>query len=148
MNRLMCGLLLGLTLLTACAGNNAPQPATQPSSGGEGTSEPTAPIITEPSTEASPGTVESSTEEAANVTPTVDINCTATNPHPIGQGIAQTYQTSYEEVMTFFCTGVSFEDITTAYQTARVAGITVQEALTLWYDLESWDEVWSELGIQ
>jgi hypothetical protein len=80
-------------------------------------------------------------------TPTVDIHCTETDPHPIAQSIAETYHPTYEEVMTFFCTGVPFEDIVTAYQTADLAGITAQEALTMWYDFGSWEEVWAELGI-
>ena len=81
--------------------------------------------------------------------PTVDINCTETNPHPVGQSIAETYQTSYEEVMTFFCTGVPFEDITLAYQTAEITGVDVKEVMTLWYDYDkNWDDVWTELGIQ
>ena len=84
-----------------------------------------------------------------DIPPTVDINCTETNPHPLGQNIADTYGTSYEEVMTFFCTGVPFDDITLAYETAKIANIDVTEAMTLWYDYDkNWDDVWAELGIQ
>ena len=79
----------------------------------------------------------------------MDINCTETNPHPVGQSIAETYQTSYEEVMTFFCTGVPFQDITLAYQTAEISNMDVKEVMTLWYDYDqNWDDVWTELGIQ
>ncbi len=50
--------------------------------------------------------------------------------------------------MTFFCTGVPFEDIVLAYQTAELADIEVQEALTMWYDFGSWEDVWEELGLE
>jgi hypothetical protein len=90
----------------------------------------------------------SPTPQNVEPTATVDIHCTETDPHPIGQSIAETYETSYEEVMTFFCTGVSFDDIVLAYQTAELAEIDVNDALTLWYDYGNWDDVWLELGIE
>lgn len=147
-----CVLLLVVSFLAACGGSAAPQPSAtyqtdsgvldtaQPAGSGSNTPElPAATVFT---------LATQSGSDTAVVTPTVDINCTETNPHPVGQSIAQTYHTSYEEVMTFFCTGVPFEDIVLGYQTAKAAGIEVEEALTLWYDLGSWEEVWIELGIQ
>ena len=78
----------------------------------------------------------------------IDIHCTETDPHPIGQSIADTYQVTYEEVMTFFCTGVGFDDIVLAYQTAELSGRDVKDVLTLWYDFGNWDDVWGELGLE
>lgn len=80
--------------------------------------------------------------------PTVDIHCTETDPHPIAQSIAETYHATYEEVMTFFCSGVGFDDIVLGYQTAELSGRDVKEVLTLWYDFGNWDDVWKELGLE
>jgi hypothetical protein len=86
--------------------------------------------------------------EVAQPVPTVDIHCTETDPHPIAQSIAETYHATYEEVMTFFCSGVGFDDIVLAYQTAELSGRDVKEVLTLWYDFGNWDDVWEELGFE
>lgn len=86
--------------------------------------------------------------EVGQPVPTADIHCTETDPHPIAQSIADTYHVTYEEVMTFFCSGVGFDDIVLAYQTAELSGRGVKEVLTLWYDFGSWEDVWEELSIQ
>lgn len=96
-------------------------------------------------TESSPPTA---TEDSGDSSTTATIHCTETDPHPVGQSIADTYGTSYEEVMTFFCTGVPFEDIVLAYQTAELANIPVEDVLTLWYDFGDWEEVWAELDLE
>jgi hypothetical protein len=90
---------------------------------------------------------ETAPPDTLDAAPTANIHCTETDPHPIAQSIAETYGASYDEVMSFFCTGVAFEDIVLAYQTAELVEIEVKEALTLWYDFGSWDAVWEELGI-
>lgn len=144
-----CALLLVTIYLAGCGSSTAPQPpAGQTAAPVEATAQPleATSVVTEaPAAVTAPATLAA----PAEATPTVDINCTETNPHPIGQGIAKTYQTSYEEVMTFFCTGVPFEDIGLAYQTAEIAKVDVKEVMTLWYDYDkNWDDVWTELGIQ
>ncbi len=87
-------------------------------------------------------------DSAAQPVAPVDIHCTETDPHPIAQSIAETYQVTYEEVMVFFCSGVEFDDIVLAYQTAGLSGRDVKEVLTLWYDFGNWDDVWGELGLE
>ena len=96
----------------------------------------------------SAGNVSTLLPEVAQPDSTVDIHCTETDPHPIAQSIAETYHVTYEEVMTFFCTGVGFEDIVMGYQTADLSGRDIKDVLTLWYDFGDWDDVWEELGLQ
>lgn len=98
--------------------------------------------------DAGPAESVDSTPEIGQPVPTVDIHCTETEPHPIAQSIADTYHVTYEEVMTFFCSGVGFDDIVLGYQTAELSGRDVKEVLTLWYDFGSWEDVWEELGLQ
>jgi hypothetical protein len=82
----------------------------------------------------------------AEPTPTVDINCTETNPHPIGMQIAATYNVTYEEVMTWFCSGEIFDDILLALQTHEATGVPVQELLDL-NAIYGWEQVWADLGV-
>jgi hypothetical protein len=158
--RLLVGLLVLVGLLAGCSASPATQPAATTMNDTVQTAAPgqaATPTASNPdlATEAATtGSIESD-NNAATLVPetlqprtTVDVHCTETDPHPIAQSIAETYHTTYEEVMTFFCTGVGFEDIVLAYQTADLAGITADEALTLWYDFGNWEDVWIELGLE
>jgi hypothetical protein len=76
---------------------------------------------------------------------TVDINCTDTNPHPIGQSIAGTYSLSYQQVMTWFCSGYSFENILVALETSEAVDLPVDMLLQMLLEKE-WEEIWDEIG--
>jgi hypothetical protein len=125
---------VGLFIIAVVSGGCGVAPSTSPA--GTTLPEPT-PVILDEATPQKP-------PEAA---PTANTQCAETDPHPIAQSIAETYDAPYEEVMSFFCTGVAFEDIVLAYQTADLAEIEVKEALTLWYDFGSWEAVWDELSL-
>jgi hypothetical protein len=75
-----------------------------------------------------------------------DPNCTETNPHPIGQSLAETYEVPYEEVMIWFCSGFPFEEISQALITSELSGVPPEDLLIRRID-QSWEEIWKELGI-
>jgi len=75
------------------------------------------------------------------------VSCVETEPHPIGEQIAATYDVPYEEVMKLFCNGDTFDDILIAYQTRDLTGVGVGELLDRHAASGSWDAVWQELGL-
>jgi hypothetical protein len=94
-----------------------------------------------------PGVSPGATEEP-QVGTTGETNCTGTNPHPVGQSIADTYDVSYEQVMTWFCDGYGFGEITLALETAKVAtDYTAGDLLASKGQGKGWGKVWQELGL-
>ncbi|HXF84509.1 MAG TPA: hypothetical protein VNK49_03890 [Anaerolineales bacterium] len=72
-------------------------------------------------------------------------DCTTVNPHPIGQGIAETYDVSYEQVMAWFCEGFSFENIMIALETSEAVDIPAETLLRMLLE-KNWEEIWDEIG--
>lgn len=86
--------------------------------------------------------------EEPQVEPSGGINCTGANPHPVGQRIADTYGVTYEQVMTWFCDGYGFGEITHALETAKVAtDYTADDLLASKGQGKGWGEIWQELGL-
>jgi len=75
------------------------------------------------------------------------VSCVETEPHPIGEQIANTYDVSYEEVMKLFCNGDTFDDILIAYQTRDRTAVGVGGLLDMNAASGSWDAVWQQLGL-
>jgi hypothetical protein len=78
--------------------------------------------------------------------PVGGIHCTEVDPHPVAQGIARKFDVPYEDVMTWFCSGNSFDDILLALQTAELVDRPAGELLIM-KENSSWDQLWEELGI-
>lgn len=74
------------------------------------------------------------------------VRCTETDPHPVGQSISQTFDVTYEEVMTLFCAGYPFEDILIALQTGEISGHPAKVLLARHEEM-TWDQIWEEIGI-
>jgi hypothetical protein len=72
--------------------------------------------------------------------------CTEVDPHPVAERIAHEFDVTYEEVMTWFCGGHSFDDILLALQTADLVDKPAEELLVIKGD-SSWDELWESLGL-
>jgi len=99
--------------------------------------------------EEAPAVEEAQPDEAEAPAPiegAVNINCTETNPHPVGQSIAAEYGVTYEEVMTWFCSGDTFDDILLALETKELTGVSVEELLERNREV-GWDQVWEDLGV-
>ncbi|MEW5985361.1 MAG: hypothetical protein AB1791_01890 [Chloroflexota bacterium] len=73
--------------------------------------------------------------------------CVGVDPHPVGQRLADTYQVAYEDVMTWFCDGYGFGEVTHALETAQETGLTPAEVLDMKAELGGWGLVWQELGL-
>jgi len=71
--------------------------------------------------------------------------CTYTDPHPIGQSIAETYDVSYQQVMDWFCRGFSFENILIALETSEAVDIPPGDLLEMLLEKE-WEDIWQEIG--
>jgi hypothetical protein len=71
--------------------------------------------------------------------------CTDTNPHPLGQSIAETYDVSYEQVMTWFCDDFTFDDILIALETGEAMDISASVLLEMRVE-KTWAEIWAEIG--
>jgi hypothetical protein len=71
--------------------------------------------------------------------------CTETNPHPIGQSIAESYELEYDQVMRWFCVGYSFENILIALETSEAVDIPPGALLEMLLE-KDWEEIWVEIG--
>lgn len=72
--------------------------------------------------------------------------CTEVDPHPLGVSIAEKFDVSYERVMTWFCSGHTFDEILIALQTSGMSDRAVEELLAM-RQTRSWDQIWVELGV-
>jgi hypothetical protein len=85
-------------------------------------------------------------EPAAALAENPDTNCAAVNPHPLGQSMAETFEISYDEVMTLYCDGYAFSDILLALETSTLVDQT-PAALLARLRTRSWQEIWDEFGV-
>jgi len=88
----------------------------------------------------------SSGEDAQSGESTADADCTELDPHPIGASIAADYEVSYEQVMTWFCSGYSFENILIALETSEAVEVPAEDLLEMLLEME-WEEIWVEVGL-
>jgi hypothetical protein len=75
-----------------------------------------------------------------------ETNCSAINPHPMAEGISETFEISYDDVMTLYCDGYAFSDILLALETAQLVDNSAEELLML-LDDQTWEEIWQDLGV-
>lgn len=85
-------------------------------------------------------------ERALPSTADKQVSCTQVNPHPVAMNIADKYNATYDDVMTWFCSGQSFEDILLALETHDLTQVPVEELLESARQY-GWDQTWLELGI-
>jgi len=79
---------------------------------------------------------------------TASPNCLGDEISPIGQSIADDYESAtYEQVMTWFCNGAEFEDILVALETEEQTGTSADEMLKMLADGFTWDEIWQVIGL-
>jgi hypothetical protein len=72
-------------------------------------------------------------------------DCAGSERHPIGQGIAETYEVPYDQVMTWFCGGYGFENILIALETSEAVDVPADALLQMLLEKE-WEEIWVEVG--
>lgn len=112
------------------------------------------------STPAQPGSVEVDISPVATETVAVNVStpvnqtpigsspnldCVDIHPHPIAQGIAETYEAPYEQVVQWYCDGYSFDNIMIALETSEAVDIPPEALLEMLLEKE-WEEIWDEVG--
>lgn len=75
-----------------------------------------------------------------------DTNCSAVNPHPVAQGMTETFEITYDEVMTLYCDGYAFSDILLALETSELVD-QPPEALLVRLRTRTWQEIWDEFSV-
>ena len=75
-----------------------------------------------------------------------ETNCSATDPHPMAISISEKFEITYEEIMTLYCDGFAFSDILLALETTQLVDQNTEELLNM-LATKSWEEIWSELGV-
>jgi len=79
---------------------------------------------------------------------TASPNCLGNEISPIGQSIADDYDSvTYEQVMTWFCNGAEFEDILVALETEEQTDTSADEMLKMLADGFTWEEIWQLIGM-
>jgi len=125
--------ILILFTLTAC--DNSLQKATQQILGKEQRSTPTP-----PSTEEERGAEQSDEKQNTSACPEED-------PQPIAVSIAEKFDVSYKEVISWYCDdGYIFEDILLALQTSKMSDMD-PDTLLEETETKTWEEIWDDLGI-
>ncbi len=75
-----------------------------------------------------------------------ETNCSAINPHPLAESMAETFEITYDEVMTLYCDGYAFSDILLALETSELVDQS-PAALLARLRTRSWQEIWDEFGV-
>ena len=79
---------------------------------------------------------------------TASPNCLGEEISPIGQSIADDYDSvTYEQVITWFCNGAEFEDILVALETEEQTDTSANEMLKMLADGFTWEEIWQLVGL-
>ena len=73
-------------------------------------------------------------------------NCLEGETHPIGESMTRTYDVSYEQVMTWFCSGYSFDNILIALETSEAVDVPADGLLQMLQEKE-WEQIWVEVGL-
>ena len=85
-------------------------------------------------------------EPAGEVNENPETNCSAINPHPVAEGMAETFNITYDEVMELYCDGYAFSDLLLAYETTQLVDQSAEELLSL-LETRTWEEIWDDLGV-
>ena len=85
-------------------------------------------------------------ESAGELVENPDTNCSAINPHPVAEGMTETFEITYDEVMTLYCDGYAFSDILLALETSELVDQS-PEALLVRLRTRTWQEIWDEFGV-
>lgn len=71
---------------------------------------------------------------------------TITEPSPVGQKLAEHFNVTYEEIMSWYCKGNGFGEIALAYAIAEDSGKTVEELFAMHEGGMGWGEILISLG--
>ena len=78
---------------------------------------------------------------------TIDPECLNSEMSILGRNIASQFENvSFEQIMTWFCSGAEFEDILIALQTEKATGQPAQGLLEMLVTDLTWDKIWQSIG--
>lgn len=101
-----------------------------------------------PTTQPTQSTSPQPVQETAPQVETLPPNCLGDEVSPIGQSIAEEYESvSYEQVMLWFCNGAEFEDILVALESESQTDTPAEDMLQMLADGFSWEEIWQTIGL-
>ena len=110
-----------------------------------------APVAPETASEAVEENAAPAAEEASEATTETELvanDCLNGEVSPIAESIAADFSdTSYEQVVLWFCNGAEYEDILVALETEALTDTSVEEMLQMLADGFSWDEIWLLVGL-
>ena len=92
-------------------------------------------------------TVELIPTPTETIEPILKSNCQDLNEeeNQVAISIAEMYDSSYDQIMEWFCAGNSFENILVALETSTAVEITPDELLEMASE-NNWDLVWKSIG--
>jgi hypothetical protein len=96
--------------------------------------------------EESPPLDSADSDSHAEPTENPETNCSTLNPHPMAEGMAEQFEASYDEIMTWYCDGAAFSDILLALETEELVDLSVEELLVM-VEESTWEEIWEDLGV-
>jgi len=104
------------------------------------------PMVETPDIEAQELTITEPVEMSTN-SGTVNPECLNSEMSVLGRDIAAQFEdVSFEQVMTWFCSGAEYEDILIALQTEKVTDQPAQGMLEMLVTGLTWDEIWQSIG--
>ncbi|MFW6184969.1 MAG: FecR family protein, partial [Chloroflexota bacterium] len=74
-------------------------------------------------------------------------DCTGADPHPEAVSLAERYDVSHEEIMSWFCAGYGFGEIEHAYALSAETEVPVEEIFDMRASGMGWGDIWQELGV-
>jgi hypothetical protein len=75
------------------------------------------------------------------------VDCSDSAAELMAGSIAGSFETSYEQVILWYCTGFTFDDILLALQTTAEIDISPVDLLAKLKQGQAWDEIWTEIGL-
>lgn len=76
-----------------------------------------------------------------------ETSCSVLDPHPMAVSMAEKFEVSYDQIMTWYCDGYAFSDILLALETNELVDQSTEELLGL-LETRTWEEIWQDLGVQ
>lgn len=77
----------------------------------------------------------------------ITYSCGTAEEIAAAENIAQLYQVPTIEIMDYFCQGVSFDYITLALETTKLADVPLETVIQMVQSGQTWEQVWQELGV-
>lgn len=130
--KICISLVLMAFLVAACGGEVSPEVNSTP--------------VEEPRPASTHGPALGTSVEPTEVSATMTA-CLQQEQQEIAMGIASQFEVEYDQVMTWFCTGHSYEDILLALESSQGTDYSVDDLLAMIDQGNTWDQIWEQIGL-